>query len=148
MLVDLPDVAAVERFAALLAVELAAGDIVLVDGPLGAGKTTLARALVAALGGDPATVASPTFTLLNSYAARLPVWHVDAYRLDGAGALAALGFFELVEDGVAIVEWAERVAAAFDRAACWSLRLAHAAPGRRLVVEPPAGKALRDGSVR
>lgn len=116
------------------------GDVVLLDGPLGAGKTTLVRALVEELGGDPALVASPTFTLMNLYAARLPIAHVDAYRLEHPGQLAALGFDELIEDGLGIIEWAQRVAAVIAPGCAWRIALAHAPAGRIAQVEPPPGR--------
>lgn len=123
-----------------LAQRVRPGDVVLLDGPLGAGKTTLVRALVEDLGGDPALVASPTFTLMNLYAARLSIAHVDAYRLEHAGQLAALGFDELIEDGLGVIEWAERVAAVIAPERAWRIVLAHAPEGRVAQVEPPPGR--------
>ena len=123
-----------------VAAALQVGDVVLLDGPLGAGKTTFTKAIVDALGGDQAAVASPTFTLLHQYQATLPIVHVDAYRLSGPGDLDGLGFSELAAEAVALIEWAERVAAAFTgHASVWRVRLAHAANGQRTVeIEPPA----------
>ncbi|MBA3936395.1 MAG: tRNA (adenosine(37)-N6)-threonylcarbamoyltransferase complex ATPase subunit type 1 TsaE [Planctomycetes bacterium] len=129
----LDDLAATRRLAQELAAAVQPGDLLLLDGPLGAGKTALVRFLVEALGGDPAQVASPTFTLLHQYAARLPVIHVDAYRLAGAGDLAGLGFDELSEGALGVIEWAERVACAFPAEVCWSVNLAHAGEDRRRV---------------
>lgn len=143
----LADETATRQAGARLAKLLRAGDVVLLDGPLGAGKTTLVRFLVAALGGDPAQVASPTFTLLHRYAARVPVIHVDAYRLQGPAGLAGLGFDELAEDGIGIIEWSERVAAALDPAFCWHVAMAHADNGRTATVTTPpnrSGKWLHD----
>jgi len=118
------------------------GDVVLLDGPLGAGKTTLVRSLVEELGGDPALVASPTFTLMNLYAARLPIAHVDAYRLELPGQLAALGFDEIIEDGLGVIEWAERVAGVIPPARAWRITLAHAVAGRTAQIEPPPGRGV------
>ena len=119
-----------------------AGDVLLVDGPLGAGKTTFVRALVEHLGGDPTRVASPTFTLLNQYQGQqLNVIHLDAYRLQGPADLEGLGLSDLAEDHLAVIEWGERVAAAFaDHAGCWRLTFAHGEePETRLVtVTAPA----------
>jgi tRNA threonylcarbamoyl adenosine modification protein YjeE len=123
-----------------LAGRLIPGDVVLLDGPLGAGKTTLVRALVEELGGDPALVASPTFTLMNCYQARLPIAHVDAYRLDHPGQLAALGFDELIEEGLGVIEWAERVAEVIPPSRAWRVRLAHAPDGRVASVAAPPGR--------
>jgi tRNA threonylcarbamoyl adenosine modification protein YjeE len=104
--------------AARLAPLLQPGDVIGLVGDLGAGKTTFVRALIAALGGDAAEVVSPTFTLVQHYATRLPVVHVDAYRLGDDDAFRALGHEELfpadahgAPTGLTAVEWADLVAA-------------------------------------
>jgi tRNA threonylcarbamoyl adenosine modification protein YjeE len=140
--IHVPDEAATKRLGRLLAGSLQAGDVIALDGPLGAGKTTLVRELVAELGGEPTEVSSPTFTLLNRYEARLPVVHVDAYRLQGAAGLAGLGFDELAEDGIGIVEWAERVLDALPPERTWRLTLAHRADGRDAHLSPPPGRSV------
>lgn len=118
------------------------GDVLLLDGPLGAGKTTLVRGLVAALGGDPAAVASPTFTLVHRYDGRIPVLHVDAYRLDGARAWAGLGLDEQLETHVSCIEWAERILGALPSPA-WTVTLQHADDGARCArIVPGLGKRL------
>jgi tRNA threonylcarbamoyladenosine biosynthesis protein TsaE len=90
--------------------DLEAGDVVLLRGDLGMGKTVLARGLSAGLGVDAGEVRSPTFTLVNPYQGRLPVYHVDLYRVDGTRDLEELGLEEILQgDGVALVEWAERL---------------------------------------
>ena len=129
-----------------VAAALRVGDVVLLDGPLGAGKTTFTRAVVEALGGEQAAVASPTFTLLHQYRTRIPIVHVDAYRLSSHGDLDGLGFSDLAAEGVAVIEWAERVAEAFDgHDACWRIRLAHATGDQRTVeIVPPARCADTD----
>ena len=85
-------------------------DVLAIDGPLGTGKTRLVRGLVAGLGGDPAAVTSPTFTLLHEYATDPPLTHADAYRLADSDEFLALGVSELWEDGIVAVEWGSRVA--------------------------------------
>lgn len=91
-----------------LAQSLAAGDVVLLYGDLGAGKTAFVRGLAKGLGADPADVSSPTFTLVQEYAGRLTLYHVDLYRLEER-EVDDLGLEELVlGDGVVAIEWAER----------------------------------------
>jgi tRNA threonylcarbamoyladenosine biosynthesis protein TsaE len=113
--IDLPDTAACEALGARIAPLLAPGDMIALEGPLGAGKTTLVRGLVAALGGDAAEVCSPTFVLLESYevgaGAIVRLHHADLYRLRGRAAapLDEVGLGECLDDvnAVIAVEWPE-----------------------------------------
>ena len=91
---------------------LTGGEILLLSGPLGAGKTILVKGICAALGIDEEEVTSPSFTLVNPYAGRLQLYHIDLYRLDaGAGAAHAVDLDELLTDERAVIaiEWAERM---------------------------------------
>ncbi|MBQ3704952.1 MAG: tRNA (adenosine(37)-N6)-threonylcarbamoyltransferase complex ATPase subunit type 1 TsaE [Clostridia bacterium] len=92
-----------------LAAELRAGDVILLEGPLGAGKSELARGIAQGMGVRE-TVTSPTFTILNVYSGeRLPLYHFDWYRLESAEELYEMGMDEyLGGDGVALVEWPGR----------------------------------------
>jgi tRNA threonylcarbamoyladenosine biosynthesis protein TsaE len=108
-----PDVceAGLADLARRLAAVVRGGDWLLLRGTLGAGKTSLARAMLRALGyaGD---VPSPTFTLVQTYdppAVQMPVWHVDLYRLDSAAAVAQLGLDDAGDDTLVIIEWPERL---------------------------------------
>ena len=92
-----------------LARSLRPGTFVLLQGDLGAGKTAFVRGLAAGLGADPDEVSSPTFVLVQHYAGRLPLAHVDLYRLDSAAAVDELGLEEMVSGGVVAIEWAERL---------------------------------------
>lgn len=104
----LPDMAATVLLAARIAPLLGAGDAVALWGDLGAGKTSLARAILRALGVTE-EVPSPTFTLVQTYETpRLAVAHYDLYRLKAPRELDELGFREALEDGAALVEWPER----------------------------------------
>jgi len=102
----------------LLANLLQAGDWVALNGPLGAGKTYLIRALAVALGVDPALISSPTFVLINTYPTKtqadhepaLTIVHVDAYRLGGSDDLDNLGWDALPEPRIVLIEWADRIA--------------------------------------
>jgi tRNA threonylcarbamoyladenosine biosynthesis protein TsaE len=105
----LPDLAATRALAARLAGQLQLGDVVLLEGDLGAGKTEFARAVIQTLAGSPITVPSPTFTLLQSYdLPGLEVGHADLYRIEVAGELAELGLEECWAGGALLVEWPER----------------------------------------
>ena len=108
--IDLPDLAATEAFGRRLGRLLFPGAVVALVGPLGAGKTHLARAVAEGLGvADGRVVTSPTFVLIQEYAGRLPVYHFDVYRLRGESDLIDLGAQEYFEgDGVCLVEWADR----------------------------------------
>ena len=103
-----------ERLAATLAAELRAGDVLLLSGPLGAGKTAFVRGLARGLGVDPEEVSSPTFTLVHDYhGGRLRLFHADLYRL-GTAAAEDLGLDELgVRVGVLAIELPDRLGHAF-----------------------------------
>lgn len=110
MKVPLPTRRATQRLAKKIAPHLLAGDLLLLKGDLGAGKTFFARALCRALGVPSRTaVTSPTFTLIHEYAARLPILHADAYRLEDATELQALGLREARANGsLLVIEWGDR----------------------------------------
>ena len=91
---------------------LTGGEILLLTGPLGAGKTIFVKGIASSLGIDPEEVTSPSFTLVNPYEGRLPLVHIDLYRLDeGASAAHAVDLDELLgnERAVIVIEWAERL---------------------------------------
>jgi tRNA threonylcarbamoyladenosine biosynthesis protein TsaE len=95
-----------------LGAQLEGGEILLLSGPLGAGKTILVKGICSALGLDEGDVTSPSFTLVNPYSGRLQLYHLDLYRLDeGASAAHAVDLDELLADerSVIVIEWAERM---------------------------------------
>lgn len=117
------------------------GLVVGLDGPLGAGKTHLVRAWASALGADPLVVASPTFVLIHEYDAKLPIYHFDAYRLEGPGPFEEIGASEYFADGggVCLVEWADRVEECLPPGA-WRIRLTPTSPeSRTIAIELPEG---------
>lgn len=106
---------------------LLGGEILLLHGPLGAGKTVFVKGLADALGIDTDEVTSPSFTLVNPYTdGRLTLYHLDLYRLDeGAGAAHAVGLEDLLADEQAliVIEWGERLGAYRFPTACWHISI-------------------------
>ena len=106
----LPNDAATARLGAAVAKTLAAGEAVCLWGPLGAGKSTLARGLIRVLTKTAEDVPSPTFTLVQFYAApRLKLAHFDLYRVTRASEAYEIGLDEALDDGAAVIEWPERL---------------------------------------
>lgn len=88
---------------------LSRGDAVAFFGELGSGKTTMIRGIAASLGVDAAEVVSPTFTIVNRYEGRCPVFHIDLYRIEKPQEIDELGLWEMLnDDGVCLIEWTER----------------------------------------
>ena len=114
--IPLPDLNATRSLARRLAPALCAGDIIGLAGPLGAGKTTFARALIETLAeaggaGNLGEVPSPTFTLVQVYdSGAVPVWHFDLYRLERPGDALELAIEEAFASAISLVEWPERLA--------------------------------------
>lgn len=128
----LPSPGATDALARRLARRLRPGDTLLLRGPVGAGKSHFARALIIALLDVPEDIPSPTYTLVQTYAGRSgPIWHADLYRLGDPGELAELGLEEAFGSAICLVEWPER--------------MGEMAPGGALTVElaPVADGAAR-----
>ena len=131
----LADEAATIRFGEDMALILRKGDCLALSGDLGAGKSTFARALIRAVADDPALeVPSPTFTLVQSYALRLPIAHFDLYRIADAAELDELGFDEALSDGACLVEWPEKADMPAGR---MTLTFVHEGDGRRVEIDAP-----------
>ena len=122
-----------EDVAAALAGGFAGGEVVLLSGELGAGKTAFVRGLARGIGIDPGEVASPTFVLLTAYPGRVTLHHADLYRLEAKDADRELGLEELPgRAGVLAVEWAERLSF-IPWPHVWRVALAHAGGNARRV---------------
>ena len=111
---NLPDPAATERLAAIIAGQSRPGDAILLSGDLGAGKTHFARAFINTLTSAPEDVPSPTFTLVQTYDAAVAgeaveIWHFDLYRLKSPDETLELGIEEAFAEGIALVEWPDRL---------------------------------------
>lgn len=138
--IALPDLAAMEDFGARIAGVLRAGDVVALSGGLGAGKTTLARSVIAALG-HAGEVPSPSFTIIETYdppAVRLPLVHADFYRLADPAEVEELGLDHYREGAALLAEWPEHAGGFANEAACLAIALEVAETGRIAIVEPGA----------
>ncbi|WP_406852395.1 tRNA (adenosine(37)-N6)-threonylcarbamoyltransferase complex ATPase subunit type 1 TsaE [Brevundimonas sp. BH3] len=109
MILHLADAEATTRLGQTLAPLLQAGDSVLLYGPLGMGKSTLARGLIRALTSPHEDVPSPTFTLVQFYESEPPVAHFDLYRLNDPEEAWEIGLDEALDDGCVLIEWPERL---------------------------------------
>jgi tRNA threonylcarbamoyladenosine biosynthesis protein TsaE len=134
--IDLPDLAAMDRLGGDIAGALRAGDVVALSGGLGAGKTTLARAIIAALG-HQGEVPSPSFSIIETYdppALRLPLVHADFYRLDDPREVAELGLDDYRDGAALIAEWPEHAGGFAAEPGCLSITLETAEMGRIAIV--------------
>ncbi len=123
------------------------GTVIGLAGPLGAGKTRLARAIAEAMDVDPSAISSPTFVLIQEYEGRLPVYHFDTYRLTTPEAFDELGSAEYWRDGVSLIEWADRVAPLLPDDRWWiAIDPSGVGPSGRLarIAAPPSHPELAD----
>lgn len=117
-----------------LAATLSVGDVLLLHGDLGAGKTAFVRGLAEGLGVPRDEVSSPTFTLVQEYrGGRLPLFHVDLYRIADPREFDELGLDEIAEDGVLAIEWAEKLPARLKLSRCVEVRIEHAGETKRRI---------------
>jgi len=138
MTIKLPDLAAMDALGRRIAANLYVGDVVALTGGLGAGKTTLARSIISALG-FAEEVPSPTFTIIQTYdppAISLPLVHADFYRLDSPAEVAELGLDDYREGAVLLAEWPDHAGGFGHEAGCLSITLEIADEGRIAIVEP------------
>ena len=138
---SLPDPAATDRFAQAMAGVVGAGDVLLLEGQIGAGKTHFARALIRALG-VVEDIPSPTFTLVQTYDAAFEIWHADLYRLTHPDEAVELGLTEAFETALCLVEWPEKLGADRPKQAL-TLRFLLLGDGRQvdILADDPAWEA-------
>ena len=136
MTIALPDLAAMEAFGQRIAARLAPGDVVALSGTLGTGKTTLARAILAALG-HMGEVPSPTYTIIETYdELNPPVVHADFYRLEDPSEVEELGLDDYREGAVLLAEWPDHAGGFAHEPACLAIDLEKVGDGREAVVTP------------
>lgn len=133
----LADEAATIRFGEDMAMALKRGDYVALSGDLGAGKSTYSRAVIRAIADDAfLEVPSPTFTLVQSYALRIPVAHFDLYRIADAAEIDELGFDEALAEGICLVEWPQKGEGVLPAGGI-ALTFTHEGDGRRVAIDGP-----------
>ncbi len=137
MTLHLKDEAATRQLGEDLALCAKKGDCLALSGDLGAGKSTLARAFIRAMvNDDPLDVPSPTFTLVQTYEARIAVSHFDLYRLDHSDELVELGLEEALKTGITLIEWPEKAGNELPPTHIW-LAFTHEDSGRKLTILAP-----------
>jgi tRNA threonylcarbamoyladenosine biosynthesis protein TsaE len=143
--VDSPSPEETRRLGRILGEELRAGDVVGLEGPLGAGKTCFVQGLAAGLGLDPSVpVTSPTFILVAEYGGRLPLRHADFYRVESASRLEDAGFPDLFDGrGVVVVEWPERFPEALPKEGLW-IRIEIRSESERRIRARSTGPAAKE----
>lgn len=133
----LEDADATARLGQWFAARLRAGDCLLLEGQIGAGKSHFARALIQARLGRAEDVPSPTFTLVQSYEADVEIWHADLYRLRHPEEVFELGLEEAFGTAICLVEWPDRLGSAQPKGAL-RLRFSSEGEGRRVEIDPGA----------
>jgi len=134
LVLDLPDPEATEALGRKLSLRARAGDVILLEGPIGAGKSCLARAFIRARLGDEEEVPSPTFTLVQIYEAEgVEIWHADLYRLTHPDEVWELGLDDAFTAAICLVEWPDRLGAHVPQGAL-RIKLDAAGEGRRAVI--------------
>ena len=140
MKIELPDLQAMERFGEAIAARLWPGDVVALSGGLGAGKTTLARAVIAALGHE-GEIPSPSFAIVEIYeppSVRLPLVHADFYRLSHPAEAEEIGLDDYRHGAAMLAEWPEHAGGFAHEPGCLAITLEAVGSGRIAIVEAGA----------
>ncbi len=127
---------AMKALGARLAAGFGRGAVVLLDGPLGAGKTTLVRGILEALG-HREPVRSPTFNLIQVFETQPPVMHADLYRVASADGL---GLEEYLETHLCLIEWPDRATGLIAEGEAWRIRIEFSGEGREIRIQPPLAR--------
>ena len=136
MIEPLPDLSAMEAYGIRIAAKLQPGDVVALSGGLGAGKTTLARAIIAALGHE-GEVPSPTFTIVETYDhLRVPLVHADFYRLEHPSEAEEIGLDDYREGAALLAEWPDHAGGFAHEPTCLAITLETVGDGRQAIVKP------------
>ena len=136
MIESLPDLSAMEAYGIRIAAKLQPGDVVALSGGLGAGKTTLARAIIAALGHE-GEVPSPTFTIVETYDhLRVPLVHADFYRLEHPSEAEEIGLDDYREGAALLAEWPDHAGGFAHEPTCLAITLETVGDGRQAIVKP------------
>lgn len=133
------DEAPLQSFAASLARQCGAGDCLLLIGDLGAGKTSFARGFIRGRITEETDVPSPTFTLVQTYPAAIPIWHFDLYRLKHGSELQEIGLDEALQHGISLIEWPQ-IAAGHLPADALEIHIAVQGQGRQLTLRSHAAR--------
>ncbi|MEO0937364.1 MAG: tRNA (adenosine(37)-N6)-threonylcarbamoyltransferase complex ATPase subunit type 1 TsaE [Pseudomonadota bacterium] len=140
ILLSLENADATTRLGVRLGAVVKPGDVLLLDGPVGAGKTHLARALIQSILAVPEDVPSPTFTLVQEYeTTHGPLWHTDLYRLGGPDEIEELGLLDAFDTAICLVEWPDRLGPYAPKEAL-RITLAPQGKGRTATLETQAAR--------